>query len=835
MAQPSWVTGSGSLGTIPEGKFYRTTLEAYDPDFPNDSSKVKYTKVSGVLPRGMQVGTNGTLEGTPTATLQGTPLSVSGNVTSKFSIRVFTEKEVNGSIVQDRLIDRTFTITVTGQDAPEFITLGGSLGNYFDGQLINTQIEFVDSDPSDTAIVSVVSGELPPGVTINKTGLIYGHIKPVTSINTSITGWENEAWDSHPLQFNTGSMSKNYQFTLRITDGIDYNLRSFSIYVGIATADSNSHTVDTNLMRTDTVTRAPFIDEYTEDLGVFLHDNFFIHQFKGVDYNSDNLNYVEGIVDTVDTTFKTADINTVTADYSTSLPAGLELDVDTGYLHGVLSHVGLTEKTHNFSVTVYKKDHPLVSNTFNFTMKVVGDINTNVKWNTNENLGSIDNGGISVLNVSATTTSNTLLQYRLKQGGVYNKLPQGLQLLSSGNIVGRVHYQMFNIIDYNDTADSNITVDTNLTTADTNGSSLISLDNNTTTLDSKFTFTVEAYSNDGYISTFKTFTVNVNKRHALPVHDLYIDALLPQTSRVLLDTLLKNQDIIKEELLYRSDDPFFGVTDNISYVHVYGLSPETLSTYAESLDLNHYPKQLTLGKIETAQALDTSGNIMYEVIYSKIIDNIHGLPQNVVSSVGVVEPNSLDNMRNRVIDKVGQPPNDLPTWMTSKQKNGTVLGFTPVWVIAYTLPGQSSLITYNINKTFSSQLNKIDFTIDRYTLGSQFTTNWDAEDQRWYPTDSTTFDIYNHAPSADSVSTNTDTDTITADLTNPSTVETIFDKRSCVFVGVRANKADISIKTTDTIDISADNGFKGITTSHNITDTYDKYLMFPKKDIINTI
>ena len=85
------------------------------------------------------------------------------------------------------------------------------------------------------------------------------------------------------------------------------------------------------------------------------------------------------------------------------------------------------------------------------------------------------------------------------------------------------------------------------------------------------------------------------------------------------------------------------------------------------------------------------------------------------------------------------------------------------------------------------------------------------------------------------MSTNTDTDTITADLTNPSTVETIFDKRSCVFVGVRANKADISIKTTDTIDISADNGFKGITTSHNITDTYDKYLMFPKKDIINTI
>ncbi len=41
MAQPTWVTEPGSLGTIPESRFYRVSLEAFDPDFPADPTKVK--------------------------------------------------------------------------------------------------------------------------------------------------------------------------------------------------------------------------------------------------------------------------------------------------------------------------------------------------------------------------------------------------------------------------------------------------------------------------------------------------------------------------------------------------------------------------------------------------------------------------------------------------------------------------------------------------------------------------------------------------------------------------------------------------------------------------
>lgn len=812
MAQPTWVTGSGSLGTIPEGKFYRATLEAYDPDFPSDSSKVKFIKISGSLPDGIQINSNGVIEGVPLAYVQGIPESVSENVTSKFSIRVYTERNDNGNVVIDKLNDQTFTITVTGQDTPEFITPSGDLGSYFDGQLVNKQIEFTDNDPGDTVVVDLASGELPPGVTVNSSGLIYGYIEPATNITGAISGWENEAWDTQPLQFNTGTISKRYQFTLRITDGTGYNLRTFSIYVGIATADSTAFTADFDGITVDTVTRAPFINNYTNDLGSFDHNNFFSHQFEGVDFNNDILNY----------------------SYTGSLPSGLSLDTDTGFLYGTLSNISLNQEEYNFSITVYKRDVPVVSNTFDFKITIVGDIDAGVSWNTDASLGTIDNGDISVFFVSASSTSGQTLKYRLKQGSSYSKLPQGLSLQPTGNIVGRVNYQTFGLIDFNITADSSTTVDTNLTTADTNGFSDITFDNGSTTFDRRFTFTVEAYSTNGQISTFKTFTIDVNRKFNIPLHELSINPMLTQDDRVVVNSLLQNQDIIKHELLYRPDDPYYGVATDVTYVHAYGLSPELIGAYIEALELNHYNKRLTLGEIKTAQALNDDGTILYEVVYSDIIDDLDGIPSKVDTIIGDAYPNSLDNMRNRVVDKVGEVSLELPRWMLSKQEDGKILGFTRAWPIAYTLPGLSKTVAYSIKKNFANTLNKIDFVTDRYTLNGQFVSNWDKEDQRWYPTDATTFDIYNHGNRASDTNTTADTTTLTADLVKAGSTETTFDNRSCVFIGVRANKADISIKTADNINITADNGLRGAVTSYQITDNYDKYLMFPKKDIINT-
>jgi hypothetical protein len=120
MAQPIWVTPAGDLGTIPEGVFYQTPLEAYDPGLDT----VYYQLLAGALPAGMYINQSGLLAGVPAAkvTVQGVPEQVSRDVTSKFAVRAYTQQVIHGVTVINRLADRTFEITVSGQDAPEFVT-----------------------------------------------------------------------------------------------------------------------------------------------------------------------------------------------------------------------------------------------------------------------------------------------------------------------------------------------------------------------------------------------------------------------------------------------------------------------------------------------------------------------------------------------------------------------------------------------------------------------------------------------------------------------------------------------------------------------------------------
>jgi hypothetical protein len=237
----------------------------------------------------------------------------------------------------------------------------------------------------------------------------------------------------------------------------------------------------------------------------------------------------------------------------------------------------------------------------------------------------------------------------------------------------------------------------------------------------------------------------------------------PANDRLLINELLDDPEIFVPSYIYRPDDANFGKSTQVKYEHAYGLAPDTLDQYVSSLYENHYWKNLVLGEINTAQALDAAGNIIYEVVYSRIIDNlvnaagqsvakIVNLPYTIIdpadgsSLVTQVYPNSLINMRDQVIDVVGQISTKLPIWMTSKQTNGRVLGFTPSWVICYTQPGRSAQIAYYIQQYFAKQLNSVDFKVDRYVLDRTLSENWDPVDQKWTPAGSlTTFDFYNTA------------------------------------------------------------------------------------------
>ena len=837
MAQPSWITPAGSLGVVPEGIFYQIPLAANA-----GADDVYFQLIAGVLPAGIQITRNGLVQGIPKNSLvvQGTPTEVSRDVTSQFAIRAYTQQLINGKYVINRLADRTFTLTVTGNNVPTFITPGGNIGTYYDGSEVSTQILFSDSDLDDQVVVRLLSGQLPPGLLLTQKGLIAGAIKPLVGPpGTALPGYDVTAKDIYPNDFTLRSTSKNYQFTLEVTDGKTSNTRTFEIFVyskNSMSADTTDFTADNTFITADIIpTRTPILLNPPGDLGRIRADNYFAYKFNSLDFDGDAVEYSISLGTGVGYDAGIFDETDVGFDRGTfSLPPGLNIDPDTGWFYGYIPDQGATEYTYRFAIQVFKRDYPtIISGFYYFTITIIGNIETEVRWITGSNLGTINNGAISTLAVEAVNSGNRTLQYRLVSGS-NSKLPQGLSLLPSGHIVGRVSFNTF-------------ALDGGTTTFDTNPETRITA--SPTTFDLTFNFDVDAYApvtrqlgysvqsilitggGSGYatqptitisspgnvadaiqatagvativggvitaievgnpgrgytspptinitggggssataicqmientlvnsVSVVRRFTVTVNRAFNQPYETLYIKAMPPVQDRALLTQLLQNQDIIPQNILYRADDTNFGIASNIIYPHAFGLTAATLDEYVSSLYLNHYWKNLVLGEIKTARALDSAGNVLYEVVYSEIVDNLVNsagtsvgksvkLPYPVTNDngdeVSVVYPNSLINMRDQVIDTVGQVSPALPIWMLSKQANGTVLGFVPAWVMAYVLPGEANRVIYNINQQFKQKLNIIDFKVDRYELDRSQTHNWDSVTDSWIPSppESTTFD-----------------------------------------------------------------------------------------------
>ena len=65
----------------------------------------------------------------------------------------------------------------------------------------------------------------------------------------------------------------------------------------------------------------------------------------------------------------------------------------------------------------------------------------------------------------------------------------------------------------------------------------------------------------------------------------------------------------------------------------------------------------------------------------------------------------------------------LPDWMTSRQENGTVLGFTRALILCYTIPGKGKEVAYRVRQNINL-LNRVDFTIDRYLWDNSMSTSY---------------------------------------------------------------------------------------------------------------
>ena len=291
-----------------------------------------------------------------------------------------------------------------------------------------------------------------------------------------------------------------------------------------------------------------------------------------------------------------------------------------------------------------------------------------------------------------------------------------------------------------------------------------------------FTFNIEAYSPlYPIVKSTRTFTLTVLQEYSQPTDILYIKAAPSIVDREIINTLLDSETLIPSEYLYRPDDIYFGKATDVVYEHAYGIYASDIQEYLAAVTKNHYWRNITLGEIKTAQARDENGVVIYEVVYSQVVDNLVN-PQgvsiaeeivwprpidlqlgpwytsvtNVFTSYAdilgqeyytslspgyarILYPNSLFNMRQRVGQLLGQEFDSrlLPQWMTSQQANGSTLGYTQAWVIAYTKPGYADIIKNNINLFWVQpdglpyKLNMVNFRIDRFSVDKSITYNYD--------------------------------------------------------------------------------------------------------------
>jgi hypothetical protein len=462
------------------------------------------------------------------------------------------------------------------------------------------------------------------------------------------------------------------------------------------------------------------------------------------------------------------------------LPEGLSMDINSGWLTGTLPAQSINEVVYNFNIAVYKKDLPSYRTEQQFTLTVLGDLNNRIDWLTPRNLGTIQNGAVSDLSVKAISSRGRTLYYEYAADSRI-RLPQGLILLSTGVISGRVSFAVFNL-DQNNT----------------------NIDSGTTTFDDTCTFSVTAKDFNRTIAATREFTIRVIERNVKPYENLYLKAFLSRSQRAVLQEILENRKIFPLNMVYRNEDPFYGLAKDIKTLFLPGLSPSLLEQYAAAVGTNHFTKRINFGNIKTAVAVDGSYDVIeiatgiqvgtyqddigfipsdfslgytasinlpdgteigdehvkYEVIYAEITDantNAFGQgPADTIDLTGTINPyydllgneytvaypNSFGNMSNVILNNIPYLDKGvLPDWMTSKQSDGRILGFTRAVVLAYVQPGAGDTIAYRFQQA-DINLNELDFSVDRYQLDNNYTTNFDVVADAYIVNKETTFDRY---------------------------------------------------------------------------------------------
>lgn len=295
MAYPIWLTPPGNLGIIPEAEYYQYTLDAYD----TSGGTLKFFKLSGDLPPGLQITTSGILQGIPIST--GGP-----DLNQKYT---FTVRVQNLSTLL--ISDRTFNLTITNVAPPVIVPRNVNLGEYFDGTIFSMQLladEFILGNNLDW---SLQSGELPPGISLSSDGLLSGYLNLIPAVGpASDPGFSDTGWDGTYIyesgvgtlgwDFTLGTVSKTFEFTVEVSDGGLSSTSTYTLRViprQSTTADSDIITADMTIVNSESLTvdtgakHYPIITSTPDSILPQRQGSWFTYHLTAIDLDGDVLKF----------------------------------------------------------------------------------------------------------------------------------------------------------------------------------------------------------------------------------------------------------------------------------------------------------------------------------------------------------------------------------------------------------------------------------------------------------------------------------------------------------------------------------------------------------------
>lgn len=608
-------------------------------NLPVDSSIDSITLISGKMPGGLRI---------VDTTLVGTPFEVKRTQTFRFVLRA------NKGLVND---DLTFRITITGADAPVWVTNEGGLpigpNNKFyvlDSSPVDFQLQAIDPDlPAGDELEYYIAdgdGVLPPGLKLTTDGKIVGIVDPILALEKSsgegfydqnafgdfpydfgvlsVNGYQSYFYDTVKYDTNTPTraprkLNRFYQFTVSVSDGVTVTKRQFDIYLvgdDFLRADNTVMQVGTGLFTADnTNTRRP-IWLTPGNIGYRRASNFLTIYMDVYDTQPEagNLSFV---------------LQDLNDDGSVStLPPGLTLDSSTGEIAGYVPYQPAVTRPYKFTIRAQKLNLPETAFADKtFTVNILGEVDSTIKWITDSDIGTIRANFVSTLKVEAeTSVPNATLFYSIQDG----KLPPGLSLSISGEIIG-------NIRQFPTAENPGLTVFDNKTTT---------FDNNVTTTDRSYKFTVKAQDQFGFSGITREFTIGAEDPDNTLYSNLYMQPLLPKEQKNSFRTFVSDPNIFNPDLIYRPNDPQFGLQNQVKMLAYAGIETKNINEYVSASAKNHKRKKYRLGDVKTAIAkIPGTNDILYEVIYVEVID-----PQD--SSAKTKKSFSIDTKNKITVDSV---------------------------------------------------------------------------------------------------------------------------------------------------------------------------------------